>query len=524
MNEPLTQCLFKLKENTMETKILDQTDVASQVVMPALYQQLCDTAQVIPYKEKIDLSQYTQTEDLANKAMNERLAAALQVLLSLTMEQEEGIDRVDKLLLDQYIARIDGMISAQLDEIIHHSAFQEIESLWRSLKYVVDKTDFRVNSKIEVLDVDKQAIAQDFEDVSETPQSGLFKQVYEREYDTPGGEPFTAMISPFEFDASAPDVALLRNISKVASVSHCPFIGSVGAVFFKKANISEVNAIEDLANYMERAEYIRWNSFRETEDSRYIGLTLPRFLLRLPYGENNPVRRFDYHENVTQSTDQYLWGSASFAFAANICQSFSNYGWCVNVRGPESGGKVEHLPLHQYDAGRGMQTKIPSEILISETRELAFANLGFIPLSYYKNSDFACFFSANSTQKPAMYADKQSAANSRINARLPYIFLSSRIAHYLKVLQRENIGSAKSRSEQEEELNQWLNTLITKMNNPGPELAATHPLRDGRVDVQAVADNPGHYRVNLYAVPHFQIEGMDVKLSLVGQMPAGEMK
>lgn len=505
----------------MET-IANRTSSNDNLPAATCYQQLCDVAQVAPFQNQIDLSQFIQPEDLANKAMNERLAAALQVLLTLAIDQVQPVERVDKVLLDHYIAKIDEMISAQLDEILHHPEFQAVESLWRGLKYVVDRADFNANTKIELLDVDKQSLAEDFEEVSETPQSGLYKQVYEREYDTPGGEPFTAMISPFEFDATAPDVSLLRNISKVAAVAHCPFIGSVGGAFFNKPSISEVNEIEDLANYMERAEYIRWNAFRETEDARYIGLTLPRFLLRLPYGEHHPVRQFHYEETTTHTSEQYLWGSASFAFAANLCQSFKAHGWCVNIRGPESGGKVENLPLHQYDAGRGMQTKIPSEVLIAETRELAFANLGFIPLSYYKNSDYACFFSANSTQKPALYHDKEASANSRINARLPYIFLSSRIAHYLKVLQRENIGSSMSRSEQEILLNQWLKTLVTKMNNPGPELAATHPLRDGRIEVEAIAENPGYYRVNLYAVPHFQIEGMDVKLSLVAQMPASK--
>lgn len=486
------------------------------------YQNLLTTAQLLPYQLPIDLSHFTHTEMIAGKEMNERIAASLQVLLSLSMQQDQPIDRVDKVMLDQYIGRIDEMLSEQLDAILHHPKFQEIESLWRSLKYVVDRTDFTANIKIEVLDVDKQTLIDDFEDVSEIPQSGLYKQIYEREYDTPGGEPFTSMISAFEFDASTTDITLLRNLSKVASVAHCPFIGSVGGAFFNKSSISDVVEIEDLINYMDRAEYIRWNSFRESEDSRYIGLTLPRFLLRLPYGEHNPVKQFQYHEDVTCSSEQYLWGRASFAFAANLTESFRQYGWCVNIRGPESGGKIENLPLHQYNAGRGLQTKIPSEVLIAETRELAFANLGFIPLSYYKNSDYACFFSANSVQKPAVYHDKQANSNSRINSRLPYIFLSSRVAHYLKVLQRENIGSSISRSEQEEELNQWLNTLITKMNNPGPELAATRPLREGRVDVEESPDNPGYYRVNLYAVPHFQVEGMDVKLSLVGQMPAGK--
>ncbi|KTD21318.1 type VI secretion system contractile sheath large subunit [Legionella londiniensis] len=484
------------------------------------YQLLCDSANLVPFQQQIELTDFLHTEDLANKAVNERVTAALQVLLSMTASIDEPIERIDKVLIDQFIAKIDEMISWQLDEILHHSNFQEIESLWHGLKYVVDRTDFTANSKIELLDVDKQTIVEDFEEVAETPQSGLYKQVYEREYDTPGGEPFTAIIAPFEFDSSAADIALLRNISKIAAVAHCPFIAQVGGRFFHKSSIQEVNEIEDLHNYMERAEYIRWNSFRETEDARYIGLTLPRFLLRLPYGENNRVKRFHYQENVTDSESQYLWGSASFAFAANLCDSFRQYGWCVNIRGPESGGKVENLLLHQYDAGRGVQTKIPSEILIAETRELAFANLGFIPLSYYKNSDYACFFSANSTQKPAVYHDRTATANSRINARLPYIFLSSRIAHYLKVLQRENIGASISRSEQEDQLNRWLSTIVTKMNNPGPELAATHPLREGRVEVIELPENPGFYRVNLYAVPHFQIEGMDVKLSLVAQIPA----
>ncbi|WP_133129404.1 type VI secretion system contractile sheath large subunit [Legionella yabuuchiae] len=483
------------------------------------YQQLCHIAEVEPFTESLDLTHFTRAEQLANKQFNERLAASLQVFLSMAVEQGTLIERVDKVLLDQYISKIDEMLSAQLDEILHHTTFQELESLWMSLKHVVDRTDFTANIKIELLDVDKQALIEDFEDVSDTSQSGLYKQVYEREYDTPGGEPFTAMISPYEFDASAIDLSLLRQISKVAAVAHCPFIGSVGGSFFNKSSLQDVIEIEDLVGYMDRAEYIRWNSFRDSEDARYIGLTLPRFLLRLPYGENNPVKRFQYNESVTSSADQYLWGRASFAFAANLGESFRKYGWCVNIRGPESGGKVDHLPLHQYNLGQGLQTKIPCEVMIPETRELTFANLGFIPLSYYKNSDYACFFSANSAQKPMSYLDKQASSNSRINARLPYIFLSARIAHYLKVMQRENIGSSLSRSEQEEQLNQWLKTLITKMNNPGPELAATHPLRDGQVMVEELPEHPGYYRINLYAVPHFQVEGMDVKLSVVGQIP-----
>jgi type VI secretion system protein ImpC len=251
-------------------------------------------------------------------------------------------------------------------------------------------------------------------------------------------------------------------------------------------------------------------------------LAWPRFLLRMPYGSDNPVRGFWYEEKVYDSAEKYLWGCASFAFAANIARSFKEHGWAVNIRGPEAGGKVEHLPLHQYDVGRGLMSKIPIETIIPETRELELAHLGFIPLSYYKNSDYACFFSANSVQKPAVYLSQEATANSRINARLPYIFLSARIAHYLKVLQRETIGSNVGRLKLEERLNEWLQTLVTKMRNPEPEQIAKHPLRDGRVEVRAIEDNPGFYRVELYAMPHFQIEGIDVSLSVVGKMPTGK--
>jgi type VI secretion system protein ImpC len=332
------------------------------------------------------------------------------------------------------------------------------------------------------------------------------------------------MIANYEFDSSAPDIALLREISRVASVTHCPFIASIGPQFFGKKTIDEVANIQDLANYMERAEFIKWNSFRETDDARYIGLTLPRFMLRLPYGEQNPVTSFNYNENVADiDHKKFLWGNASFAFASNLTRSFREFGWTVNIRGPEAGGKIENLLLHQYDVGRGTQTKIPSETLIPETRELEFANLGFIPLSYYKNSDFACFFSANSVQKPALYTTPEATANSRINSRLPYIYLSSRLGHYLKVLQRENIGATKNRTELEAELNDWLQTLVTKLNNPGPQLAATHPLKEAKIEVVPVLDNPGFYRVNMFVIPHFQIEGVDVRLSLVAQMPVAKV-
>ncbi|EOC0406742.1 type VI secretion system contractile sheath large subunit, partial [Cronobacter sakazakii] len=352
-------------------------------------------------------------------------------------------------------------------------------------------------------------------------QSGLYWHTYTAEYDTPGGEPVGAVISSYEFDASAQDMALLRNISKVSAAAHMPFIGAVGPKFFLKDSMEEVAAIKDIGNYFDRAEYIKWKAFRDTDDARYIGLTLPRVLGRLPYGPDTvPVRSFNYVEEVKgPDHEKYLWTSASFAFAANMVKSFINNGWCVQIRGPQAGGAVQDLPIHLYDLGTGSQVKIPSEVMIPETREFEFANLGFIPLSYYKNRDYACFFSANSAQKPALYDTPDATANSRINARLPYIFLLSRIAHYLKLIQRENIGTTKDRRLLELELNNWVRGLVTEMTDPGDELQASHPLRDAKVVVEDIEDNPGFFRVRLYAVPHFQVEGMDVSLSLVSQMP-----
>jgi type VI secretion system protein ImpC len=472
----------------------------------------------------VDISGFKNAETMAESKANERIGAALAFFVESVLSTTKTVERIDKAVLDNQIGEIDRKISAQLDEVLHHPKFQSMESSWRSLKFLVDRTDFRKNIKIDLLDVSKEELAEDFEDSPETIQSGLYKHVYTEEYDTPGGEPFSAMISNFEFDSLSPDVGLMQNISKVAASCHCPFISSVGPTFFKKDKVQDLTKIEDLKTYMERSDFLRWNSFRQTEDSRYVGLVMPRFELRLPYGpETIPVKEFNYTENVKgDDHDKYLWGNASFAFAANMVRSFIDNGWCVQIRGPESGGKVEDLPIHLFDVGKGQQMKIPTEILIPETREFEFAQEGFIPLSFYKNRDYACFFSANSSQKPMETDNKNVNANLRINARLPYIFLVSRIAHYLKVIQRENIGSTKSKMVLQNELNTWIKGLVTEMNDPGPDLIATHPLKAAEVTVNEIEDNPGFFSVGLAVQPHFQIEGIDINLSLVSQMPKGK--
>ena len=485
------------------------------------YERLCALADIAPVDQSIRLKRFADAAQMADISLQQRLTAGIQVFLDLATRNNARIERIDKTLLDQFIARIDQTISGQLDAILHHPDFQRLESAWRGLHFLLERCDFRCNTKVEVLDCTKADLLEDFEESPEIIQTGLYRHVYVNEYDTPGGQPFGAMVADFEFDASAQDITLLRETSKVSASAHCPFLSSVGAKFFGKSKVEDIAKINDLSNYMEKAEFTRWRSFRETEDSRYVGLLAPRFLLRLPYGQDTaPVRTFNYEEDVSgEDHENYLFGNPVFAFAGNIGQSFAKHGWAVNIRGPEAGGKVDNLPVHLQDTGKGMQIKMPTEMLISETRELELANLGFIPLSYYKNSDFACFFSANSVQKPAEYADAGANANSMINARLPYIFLVSRLAHYLKVLQRENIGSSKSRQKLETELNAWIQTLVTKMKDPAPELIATHPLRDGQVTVREIPENPGYYSVDLYVRPHFQIEGVDVKLNLVAQMP-----
>ena len=504
-----------------ETLSAGSAAVPQRPAAEGVYASLFDKINLNPVSELSDLNVWQDSQALSDASADERVTAAIQVLLTRLKSSDTQVEKLDKHLLDHHIADLDAQISRQLDAVMHHEGFQKVESVWRGLKSLVDKTDFRQNVKLDVLDISKDDLRQDFEDAPEIVQSGLYLQTYVAEYDTPGGEPIGAVISAYEFDASAQDITLLRNISKVAASAHMPFIGSAGPAFFLKDSMEAVAAIKDIGNYFDRAEYIRWKAFRDTDDARYIGLTMPRVLGRLPYGPDTvPVRSFNYAEEVKgPDHDKYLWINASFAFAANMVKSFISNGWCVQIRGPQAGGAVDDLPIHLYDLGTGNQVKIPSEVMIPETREFEFANLGFIPLSYYKNRDYACFFSANSTQKPALYDTPDATANSRINARLPYIFLLSRIAHYLKLIQRENIGTTKDRRLLELELNNWIKTLVTEMTNPGDALQASHPLREAKVVVEDIEDNPGFFRVKLFAVPHFQVEGMDVNLSLVSRMP-----
>jgi type VI secretion system protein ImpC len=468
--------------------------------------------------ESIDLTRTGPTGRVSEDMPDESLGSALRNLFATL---DTPYDRTAPALIDFCMAECDVRLGHQLDAILHHPDFQRLESGWRGLKLLVDQTDFRKNVRIEVLDVSKETLQQNFEDAPDIIQSGLFWHAYTQEYDTPGANPISAVITNFEFDHGPQDIALLREISKVAAAAHLPFIGAVSPSFFGKATMEEVLSIRDIGDYLDRAEYLRWNSLRKSDDARYIGLTLPRFLARLPYGPDTaPVSAFHYVENVKGADRSgYLWANASFAFATNLVRSYIRNGWCIQIRGPQAGGLVEGLPTQLYDLGTGGLGKIPTEALIPETREFEFANLGLIPLSHFQNHDQACFYSAHSVQKPRDFDTKEASANSRVNARLPYIFLLSRIAHYLKMIQRENIGTTKDRRLLELELNTWVKTLVTEMTAPGDDLQASHPLREASVEVEDIEDNPGFFRIKLFIVPHFQIEGMDINLALVSQMP-----
>jgi type VI secretion system protein ImpC len=432
-------------------------------------------------------------------------------------------EKIDKSIIDAMIAEIDSKISRQLDAILHDPAFQKLESAWTGLKFVVDRVDFRENIKVDILNVSKDDLATDFEDAPEITKSGLYKTVYTAEFGTFGGKPYGAMFANFDIGPGPSDVALLSKIAAVSAMSHCPFFASAGAQFFGGKDYSGLPNLKDLKSIFEGPQFTKWNSFRETEDARYVGLLLPRFLLRLPYGpETTAVKSFNYQEHSVGNHDAYLWGNASYAMATRIADSFAKYRWAPNIIGPTSGGTVDNLPLHQYEAMGETQTKIPTEVLISERREFELSEAGFIALCYRKDSDNAAFFSANSTQKAKFFGNsaegKEAETNYRLGTQLPYVFVVARMAHYLKVMQREQIGSFKSRGDLEQELNQWIGQYVSEMDNAPAATRAKRPLRQAQVIVTEVPGNAGWYKVDMKVRPHFKYMGAFFTLSLVGKL------
>ncbi|HUT55682.1 MAG TPA: type VI secretion system contractile sheath large subunit [bacterium] len=425
--------------------------------------------------------------------------------------------------VDAMISEIDKKLSKQVDEILHNADVQKLESAWRSLKYLVDKTDFRENVKIELLSATKQELLDDFEDAPEISKAGLYRTAYTAEFGQFGGQPYGVMVGNYEFGPGAQDIKLLQNVASVAAMNHAPFISAASPQFFGVEHFSELPALKDLKSIFEMPQYTKWQSFRESEDARNVGLTLPRFMLRVPYGsESVPVKSFEYTEDVSGGDDKFLWGNSAFAFASRITDSFAKYRWCANIIGPQGGGAVEDLPVYKYESMGEIQTKIPTEVMVSDRREFELAEEGFIALTMRKGSDNAAFFSANSVQKPKKFGStkegKEAEMNYRLGTQLPYMFVIARLAHYIKVIQRENIGTWKEKADLERELNTWIRQYVADQDNPAPGVRSRRPLRQAQIEVSDVEGAPGWYRVGVKVKPHFKYMGASFTLSLVGKL------
>ncbi|MSP25314.1 MAG: type VI secretion system contractile sheath large subunit [Myxococcales bacterium] len=447
----------------------------------------------------------------------------VQAFISEMLAPTRAKEKVDKAIVDVMIAEIDKRLSAQVNEVLHHPDFQKLESAWRGLKFLVDKTDFRENIKVEVLNVSKADLLTDFEDAPEITKSGLYRLAYSNEYGVFGGKPYGLLCANFDFGPGPQDMLLLQKCASIGSMTHAPFISNAGPEFFGEKSFTALPNLKDLKSLFEGPQYARWHSFRESEDARSVGLCMPRFLLRLPYGEKTvPIKSFNFSEDVVGQHDSYLWGYASTALATRVADSFAKYRWCPNIIGPQAGGAVENLPLHQYEAMGEVQTKIPTEVLTTERREYELSEEGFIGLVFRKDTDNACFFSANSTQKPKTFGNspegKAAETNYRLGTQLPYMFIMNRLAHYMKVLQREQIGSWKERADLERELNTWISQYVADMDDPAPSVRSRRPLRNATIKVEDVEGQPGWYRCNMKVKPHFKYMGASFTLSLVGKL------
>lgn len=447
----------------------------------------------------------------------------VEAFIAEILKSDDAGEPVNKARVDRMITALDQKISSQMDAILHHEDFKELESTWRGLKLLVDRTDFRENVRIELLSVRKGELLEDFELSSEVPQSGLYKHVYSAGYGQFGGQPVGAIVGLYEFSPASPDMKLLQYCASVGAMAHAPFLSSVGPSMFGVDSYTQLPELKELSAIFEGPQYAKWRSLRESEDSRYVGLTAPRFLLRHPYDPvENPVKSFQYRETVTDDHENYLWGNTALLMAERIHDSFAQFRWCPNIIGPQSGGAVEDLPVHVFESMGALENKIPTEVLITDRREFELAEEGFIALTMRKDSDNAAFFSANSIQKPKRFANteegKEAETNYKLGTQLPYMFIINRLAHYIKVLQREQIGSWKERADLERELNAWIMQYVADQENPPSEVRSRRPLRAARIDVSDVAGDPGWYRVSMSVRPHFKYMGASFELSLVGRL------
>jgi len=455
----------------------------------------------------------------------EAVEKAVRTLAEQALVQTQLISADVVQSITAMIAALDRKLSEQINVILHHPDFQKLEGAWRGLHYLVNNTETDEMLKIRVLNISKTELGKTLKRYKGTAwdQSPIFKRVYEQEYGQFGGEPFGCMVGDYYFDHTPPDVELLGEMGKVSAAAHSPFIAGAGPTVMQMGTWQELADPRDLTKIFTTPEYAAWRSLRESDDSRYIGLAMPRFLSRLPYGaKSSPVPEFDFEEDTAGADhSKFTWANSAYTMATNITRAFKLYGWCSRIRGIESGGSVEGLPVHTFptDDG-GVDMKCPTEIAISDRREAELAKNGFMPLIHKKNSDFAAFIGAQSLQKPAEFDNPDATANANLSARLPYLFAACRFAHYLKCIVRDKIGSFKERDEMQRWLNAWImNYVDGDPVNSSETTKAKRPLSAAMVTVAEVEGNPGYYTSNFFLRPHYQLEGLTVSLRLVSKLP-----
>jgi len=456
----------------------------------------------------------------------EAVEGAVATLASQALEQTTLISDDAVRSIEAMIAEIDRKLTEQVNLILHHPDFQQLEGSWRGLHHLVNNTETDEMLKIRVMNISKKDLLKTLKKFKGTAwdQSPIFKKVYTEEYSMFGGEPYGCLVGDYYFDHSPPDVELLGEIAQISAAAHTPFIAGASPTVMQMESWQELSNPRDLTKIFQTPEYAAWKSLREAEDSRYIGLAMPRFLARLPYGaKTEPVEEFDFEEDTGAADHtRYTWSNSAYAMAVNINRAFKLYGWCSRIRGVESGGAVEGLPVHTFptDDG-GVDMKCPTEIAIDDRREAELAKNGFMPLMHKKNTDFAAFIGAQSLQKPFEYDDPDATANANLAARLPYLFAVCRFAHYLKAIVRDKIGSFKEREDMEKWLNKWINRYVEpNPANASEEDKARKPLAAAQVVVKEVEGNPGYYTSTFYLRPHYQLEGLTVSLRLVSKLPS----
>ncbi len=428
--------------------------------------------------------------------------------------------------LDARIAEIDRLISSQLSEVMHHADFQQLESSWTGLHYLCKHTSTGSMMKIQVFNATKKELTRDFKSAIDFDQSTLFKKVYEEEFGTFGGSPFGALIGDFDITRQSEDMYFVEQMSHIAAAAHAPFISAASPELFGLETFAELGKPRDMSKLFDTVDYAKWKSFRDAEDSRYVGLTLPRFLGRQPYDpkEGTTVEGFNFVEEVDGSDhSRYLWVNTAYAFGARLTAAFESFGWCAAIRGVEGGGLVEDLPTHTFKTDDGeVALKCPTEISITDRREKELSDLGFIPLVHCKNTDYAAFFGAQSAQKAKRYDTDSANANARLSSQLQYMFAVCRIAHYMKAMMRDKIGSFASSANVQDYLNQWIKQYVTTDDNATQEVKAAYPLREASVEVSEVPGKPGVYRAVSFIRPHFQLDELTVSLRLVAELPQGQ--